>query len=606
MIHRPRRLAVVLGLNQTMSWGVTFYLPAVIANPVAHSLGQPPVMVLGAFSWALLVTGFCAPRVGRWIDAHGGRGALSLSVLVLAAGLVLLAVSPGPVMWYAAWTVLGVGMALGLYDAAFATVGTLLGHEAGPIITGITLIAGLASTVFWSLGAGLIGLLGWRGLLLFYAALQLAVNLPMLRLFVPAAVPVQQAAAASPGGEVRRSQRLTVLCLAGFFTLRWFITSAIAAHVLPLLKGIGLTLGEAVFVAALIGPGQVAGRILEWSVGGRVGTAAPRPHRCRAVPPRRAGAAAWRTVRGGRLRPALRHEQRHPDNQPRHAAFGVLWPGRVCDLAWLAGGSGAAGTGSGADARGAADGCAAGAGCAAVGWRNSAVFGVAAAAAAASARRAALKATSGGGRMHQWLKAIVAVAGGRGFVIEIRGERHVVTAGHCLPTLPPCAAFASSAEKTYPRLLGWPGDEPLVPAECVFADPVADLAVLGPPDRRELPEQFSAYRKLVDAAEPLPVEGVAAHVSSQAGGSHPRQQAGGEAFLLSLDGHWFGCQVSRQGRGLWIAKAAEAIRGGSGSPIVTPAGIAVGVLCTASSAEGFTSGGPNPELMAHLPGWMLR
>ncbi|HET8995916.1 MAG TPA: MFS transporter, partial [Acetobacteraceae bacterium] len=168
MRHR-RRLAVVLGINQTMSWGVTFYLPAIIADPAAHTLHASPMAVLGAFSWALLVTGFCAPRVGRWIDTNGGRGVLSLSVLVLAAGLVLLAAAPGPTMWYAAWSVLGVGMALGLYDAAFATVGTLLGREAGPIITGITLIAGLASTVFWSLGAGLIGMLGWRGLLLFYA-----------------------------------------------------------------------------------------------------------------------------------------------------------------------------------------------------------------------------------------------------------------------------------------------------------------------------------------------------------------------------------------------------------------------------------------------------
>ena len=64
-------------------------LPAVIADAAAHSLGQPPFVVLGAFSWALLVTGFCAPRVGKWSDAHGGRGALSLSVLVLAAGALL-------------------------------------------------------------------------------------------------------------------------------------------------------------------------------------------------------------------------------------------------------------------------------------------------------------------------------------------------------------------------------------------------------------------------------------------------------------------------------------------------------------------------------------
>ena len=270
-MRHSRRLAVVLGVNQAMSWGVTFYLPAVIADPVAHSLNQRPFAVLGAFSWALLVTGLCAPRVGKWIDRHGGRGALSLSVVVLAAGLALLATAPGLPMWYVAWTVLGFGMALGLYDAAFATVGTLLGRDAGPIITGITLIAGFASTVFWPLGAALIGHLGWRGLLLLYVALQLAVNLPMVWLFVPGGAPPRHAAVAPPQGEVRQARRLTVACLAGFFTLRWFITSAIAAHVLPLLQGVGLTLGEAVFVAALIGPGQVAGRILEWTVGARLG-----------------------------------------------------------------------------------------------------------------------------------------------------------------------------------------------------------------------------------------------------------------------------------------------------------------------------------------------
>ena len=270
MRHR-RRLAVVLGVNQAMSWGMTFYLPAVIADAVAHSLGESPFAVLGAFSWALLVTGVCAPRVGKWIDRHGGRGALSLSVVVLAAGLGLLATAPGLAMWYVAWTVLGFGMALGLYDAAFATVGTLLGRDAGPIITGITLIAGFASTVFWPLGAGLIGTLGWRGLLLLYVALQLAVNLPMVWLFVPGGEPPRHAAVPPVHGEVRQARRLTVACLAGFFTLRWFITSAIAAHVLPLLQGVGLTLGEAVFVAALIGPGQVAGRILEWTVGARIG-----------------------------------------------------------------------------------------------------------------------------------------------------------------------------------------------------------------------------------------------------------------------------------------------------------------------------------------------
>src|SRR4051794_21668207 len=87
----PRfRLGAVLGVNQTLSWGMTFYLPAIIAEPVAATLAQPGYAVLGAFSWAMLVAGLCAPRVGAWIDHHGGRGALLGSIVVMAAGMALL------------------------------------------------------------------------------------------------------------------------------------------------------------------------------------------------------------------------------------------------------------------------------------------------------------------------------------------------------------------------------------------------------------------------------------------------------------------------------------------------------------------------------------
>jgi len=266
------RLAIVLGLNQTMTWGMTFYLPAVIAEPAAHSIGASHVAILGAFTWALLVTSLAAPRVGKWIDRHGGRGSLAISIAITAAGQLTLATATNLYLWYIGWSVIGAGMALGLYDAAFATAGVLLGKDAGPAITGITLIAGFASTVFWSLGAALIAILGWHGLLLLYAALQLAVNLPMVLLLVPPKPPqpfnATHLALPSPAGRTRRT---IVVCLGTFFTIRWFITSAIAVNVLILLQGIGLTLPQAIVVAALIGPGQVVGRLLEWSIGQHVG-----------------------------------------------------------------------------------------------------------------------------------------------------------------------------------------------------------------------------------------------------------------------------------------------------------------------------------------------
>lgn len=271
-MSQRRRLAVVLGLNQTLTWGMTFYLPAVIGGPATRSIGASPFVMLGAFTWALLVTGVLAPRVGRWIDRFGGRGPLALSIVVTAVGQVVLATAPNLAAWYVGWTVIGGGMACGLYDAAFATAGVLLGKDAGPAITGITLFAGFASTVFWTLGAALIGVAGWRGLLLLYAALQVGVNLPMVLWLLPhrvsAPITLEHAEAVQ---ETVQPRRLVTSCLASFFIIRWFITSAIAVNVLHLLQGVGLTLSQAVFVAALIGPGQVAGRILEWSIGARIG-----------------------------------------------------------------------------------------------------------------------------------------------------------------------------------------------------------------------------------------------------------------------------------------------------------------------------------------------
>jgi hypothetical protein len=263
------RLGAVLGINQTLTWGMTFYLPAIIAAPVAAALGQSGFAVLGAFSWSLLVTGALAPRVGKWIDHHGGRGALLASIVIIAAGQAILALSHGLAVWYLGWTIIGIGMSMGLYDAAFATVGGLLGREAGPSITGITLVAGFASSVFWTLGAALIGPLDWRGLLLTYAGLMLLVNLPMVWLLVPPAPPRAPQDAAS-GLPTTPAHRRAMLLLGAFFALRWFITSAISVHVLALLQGVGLTAGEAVAVAALVGPGQVAGRILEYAIGPRV------------------------------------------------------------------------------------------------------------------------------------------------------------------------------------------------------------------------------------------------------------------------------------------------------------------------------------------------
>jgi hypothetical protein len=267
------RLAWALGTNQLLSWATTFYVPAVIAGAAAAEMGVSTALLMGGFSCALLITGLCAPRVGRWIGQHGGRGALAASTVVLALGLLLLAWAPGVGGWYLGWAVLGLGMALGLYDAAFATAGTLLGAGVAPAITGISLLGGFASTIGWPAGMALLEIVDWRGVLVAYALVQLGVNLPLVLWAVPRARP-QPAAKAIPITGTSPASRLRALmlaCMGGFFTLRWFITSAMAAHVLPLMAGLGLSPSQALAAAMLIGPGQVAGRLLEWRLAPHIG-----------------------------------------------------------------------------------------------------------------------------------------------------------------------------------------------------------------------------------------------------------------------------------------------------------------------------------------------
>ena len=206
------RPVALLGLSQTLSWGSSYYLPAVLAHPIAADLGLAPPMVYLAFSGALVVSALVGPAAGRAIDQHGGRPVLMGCNLVFALGLLLLALAQGPLGLFAAWAVLGLAMGAGLYEAAFATLVRLYGHAARNPITGITLIAGFASTVGWPLSAWMLSRYGWRGACLGWAGLHLVLGLPLNALLprrgpvvADSAVaispaPATQAASANPAG----------------------------------------------------------------------------------------------------------------------------------------------------------------------------------------------------------------------------------------------------------------------------------------------------------------------------------------------------------------------------------------------------------------------
>jgi hypothetical protein len=168
--------------------------------------------------------------------------------------------------------------------------------------------------------------------------------------------------------------------------------------------------------------------------------------------------------------------------------------------------------------------------------------------------------------------AVVTVGAGRGFIVSGEWDRFIITAAHCLPEFPTCSSFSTPEERTYESLIGPLGRDKTVWAECLFADPVGDIAVLGAVDGQEMSHEWEGYQQMVEEREPLSISEV------------PPE---GSVSLLSLDQRWFECQVKRSPRGsLWLFDASENIVGGmSGSPILAGDGSAIGVVCTGSSDD---------------------
>ncbi|HEY7715801.1 MAG TPA: MFS transporter [Candidatus Binatia bacterium] len=265
-----KRTRVVIGLGsaQTLAFGSTYYLPAILAEPIAREFGVSNGVVFTAFSGALIMAAVLGPLVGRRIDLFGGRDVLTVSSLVFAVGLATLGAAQETVTLFAGWLVIGIGMAMGLYEAAFSTLAGIYGREARGAITGITLLAGLASTICWPISAYLETEFGWRMACFVWAGTHLVVGLPLNRFLVPVGIQRAQSATNEPAhrlpGGSRVSHKRAMPLLAFVFAVTWFTSTAMAAHLPRLLQEAGASAAAAVATAALVGPAQVAGRLVEF------------------------------------------------------------------------------------------------------------------------------------------------------------------------------------------------------------------------------------------------------------------------------------------------------------------------------------------------------
>ena len=266
MLASRTRVVAALGTAQTLAWASSYYLPAMLARPMAAELGVSQPTVFAAFSAALVVSALVGPHSGRRIDRWGGRPVLMATSGLFALGLAAMALAGGPVTLFAAWAVMGLAMGSGLYEAAFASLVRLYGHEARGAITGITLIAGFASTVGWPVTAALEHAFGWRGACWAWAGLHLAVGLPLNAWLPKVELAAKSPANPAPAAEPKPPEPplATAVLLAWVFAVTWFVSTAMAAHLPGLLAAMGTAPGLIIAIGMLVGPAQVAGRLLEF------------------------------------------------------------------------------------------------------------------------------------------------------------------------------------------------------------------------------------------------------------------------------------------------------------------------------------------------------
>ncbi|EID56254.1 MFS transporter [Saccharomonospora xinjiangensis] len=261
---RLRRVLVVLCATEITSWGVLYYAFPVLSGDIAAATGWPPSWLTAAFSASQLVAALAGIAVGRWLDRHGPHSTMTTGSVLAVAAVVAIALAPNPAWFAGAWTLAGIAMGAVLYPPAFAALTRWYGPRRVQALTMLTLVAGLASTVFAPLAAALSAWLDWRGAYLVLAGILAVVTIPGhwlgLRLpWPPAPRPTSRGTRSADPARVARSREFVLLVLS--LSVAAFATFAVVVNLVPLLAERGIGTGTAAVALGLGGAGQVAGRL---------------------------------------------------------------------------------------------------------------------------------------------------------------------------------------------------------------------------------------------------------------------------------------------------------------------------------------------------------
>lgn len=272
MIVTPAAKATIgLGLTQIVGWGTTFLMPSVLGRHIERDLGLASEIVYGGITVMFGVGALFAPWVGRLLDRTGARTVMAVGSIVYALSLAALSFSQGLVSYLLCWAAMGIASTLALNTPASIALAQVAGARARQAIAVLAIVGGFASTVFWPVSEALELFVSWRGVLLIYAAMHLLVCAPVHLLALPGRVAVGPQAATGakiPAPPSQRSRQIFLL-LSISFSCGAFIFTGFIVHAIGVLRGLGHDPASALLLASLIGPAQVAVRVIELMFGHR-------------------------------------------------------------------------------------------------------------------------------------------------------------------------------------------------------------------------------------------------------------------------------------------------------------------------------------------------
>lgn len=260
-----------LGIHQITAWGTGYYCLGVLAVPMRADTGWSLSVIYFGFTVALLTMGVVSTWVGRAIDDYGARIVMTIGTILVSIGLLILSFVRSEATYLTVWAFIGLGMRMCLYDAAFAALVQVVPSRGRLAISYLTLFGAFASSVFWVLGHYLNDAFGWRQTLVVFAAINLAICLPLgwfglaRRESPGAGARVSNTDSGSLSGPPLkgRLRSVAIALFALIMSLNGLVFGVVTVQLVPLIEAAGLATVAAVWIASTKGFAQFGGRIVE-------------------------------------------------------------------------------------------------------------------------------------------------------------------------------------------------------------------------------------------------------------------------------------------------------------------------------------------------------